>query len=120
MERVDGIGGFFFRAKDPKALAQWYAEHLGVSTTPTEYGRKPWQQEAGPTAFEPFPAATKYFAPDHQFMLNFRVANLLAMVHQLQAAGIDVKVDPKEYPNGWFAQLADPEDNPIQLWQPKA
>ena len=120
MERVEGIGGFFFRAKAPKVLAQWYADHLGVSMTPTAYGIKPWQQEAGPTAFQPFPADTKYFGPDHQFMLNFRVANLLAMVHQLQSVGINVEVDPKEYPNGWFAQLADPEGNPIQLWQPKA
>ena len=120
MERVEGFGGFFFRAKDPKGLAQWYADHLGVTLTPSDYGKEPWQQSAGPTVFQPFPADTKYFGdPNKMFMLNFRVANLLAVVHDLQAAGVAVTVDPKEYPNGWFARLADPEGNPIELWQPK-
>jgi len=120
MERVDGFGGFFFKAKDPKGIAKWYADHLGVGATPTEYGQEPWKQTEGPAAFQPFPATTKYFGdPDKTFMLNFRVKNLLAMVHQLQEAGIAVEVDPEVYPNGWFARLADPEGNPIQLWQPK-
>ena len=118
MERVDGIGGFFFRAQDPKALAQWYADRLGVGVTPSDYGREPWQQEAGPTAFAPFPATTKYFGrAEQQFMLNFRVRNLDAMVAQLRRAGIKVDVDPETYPNGRFARLSDPEGNPIQLWQ---
>ena len=121
MERVDGFGGFFFRAKDPKGIAQWYAEHLGVTVTPTDYGGTPWTQTAGPTVFQPFPESTKYFGdPGKQFMLNFRVTNLLAMVHQLQASGVSVDLDPKEYPNGWFAHLTDPEGNKIELWQPKA
>lgn len=120
MERVDGIGGFFFRAKSPKELAKWYNDHLGVSLTPTSYGGESWQQTAGPTVFEPFPADTKYFgSPEHAFMLNFRVRNLDAMVAQLERAGIKVEVDPKTYPNGRFAQLSDPEGNPIQLWQPQ-
>jgi len=118
-EVVDGIGGFFFKASDPKALAQWYADHLGVGVTPTDYGLEPWQQAAGPTAFAPFPATTKYFGrPEQTFMLNFRVRNLDAMVAQLRRAGITVDVDPEKYPNGRFARLADPEGNPIQLWQP--
>lgn len=120
MERVDGIGGFFFRAKDPKALAKWYADHLGVSEIPTDYGHQPWTQAAGPTAFAPFPADTKYFGrPEQAFMLNFRVRNLDAMTAQLRAAAIPVEVDPQTYPNGRFALLHDPEGNPIQLWQPK-
>jgi glyoxylase I family protein len=119
MERVDGIGGFFFRAQDPKALAKWYADHLGVGVTPTDYGQEPWQQAAGPTAFAPFAATTKYFGgAEQQFMLNFRVRNLDAMVAQLRRASITVEVDPEKYPNGVFARLADPEGNPIQLWQP--
>jgi glyoxylase I family protein len=119
MERVDGIGGFFFKAKDPKALAKWYADNLGVGATPTAYGQEPWQQTAGATAFQPFPATTKYFGrPEQAFMLNFRVRNLDAMVAQLRRAGITVDVDPEKYPNGFFARLADPEGNPIQLWQP--
>jgi glyoxylase I family protein len=120
MERVDGIGGFFFRAKEPKVLAKWYADHLGVGLTPGDYNQAPWEQGAGPTAFQPFPADTKYFGRAEQaFMLNFRVRDLDAMVAQLQRADIKVEVDPRTYPNGRFAQLSDPEGNPIQLWQPK-
>jgi glyoxylase I family protein len=118
-ERVDGIGGFFFRASSPKALAQWYSDHLGVTVTPTASGQEPWTQDAGATAFQPFPGATKYWRADKAFMLNFRVKNLDALVAQLRKADIKVDVDPMEYPNGRFAALEDPEGNPIQLWQPK-
>jgi glyoxylase I family protein len=119
MERVEGIGGFFFRSSSPKTLAQWYSDHLGVGATPSEYGQQPWQQTAGPTAFQPFPAETKYFGrADRMFMLNFRVRDLDAMVAQLRRAGINVDVDPQTYPNGRFARLTDPEGNPIQLWEP--
>jgi glyoxylase I family protein len=119
MERVEGIGGFFFRSASPKILAQWYIDNLGVGLTPSEYGQEPWQQAAGPTAFQPFPATTKYFGrADRMFMLNFRVRDLDAMVAQLRRAGIAVEVDPEKYPNGRFARLSDPEDNPIQLWEP--
>jgi glyoxylase I family protein len=119
-ERVDGIGGFFFKSTSPKVLAQWYSDHLGVTLTPTDYGSEPWQQAAGPTVFAPFPADTKYFGPAEQrFMLNFRVSNLDAMVAQLRSADIKVEVDPETYPNGRFALLHDPESNPIQLWQPQ-
>jgi len=119
-EKVTGIGGFFFKAKDPKALAEWYEKNLGVGRTPTAKGMAPWHQDAGTTAFQPFPATTKYFGPEtQQWMLNFRVANLDAMVAQLTAAGIKVEVDPQKYPNGRFALLHDPEGNPIQLWEPE-
>jgi len=119
MERVQGIGGFFFRARDTKALAKWYSDHLGVKLTPTDYGQEPWRQEAGPTVFEPFSADTTYFGRKEQmWMINFRVSDLNAMVAQLRKAGIDVEVDTEKYPNGWFARLTDPEGNPIQLWQP--
>jgi glyoxylase I family protein len=119
-EKVTGIGGVFFRAADPKALADWYERHLGVTRTPTTYDMEPWQQDKGPTVFAPFASTTKYFdRPTQQFMINFRVRSLAAMVAQLTKAGIAVKVDPKEYPNGRFARLHDPEGNPIELWQPK-
>jgi catechol 2,3-dioxygenase-like lactoylglutathione lyase family enzyme len=118
-ERVTGIGGFFFRSRDPKALAAWYQEHLGVDPIPNDYKQQPWQQAAGPTAFAPFPQDTKYFgSPEQAFMLNFRVRNLDAMVAQLSAAGITVKVDPMAYPNGRFAHLLDPDGNPLELWEP--
>ena len=118
-EKVTGIGGFFFRAHDPKGLAQWYQEHLGVMVIPTSYEQKSWEQEAGPTAFAPFPETTKYFGdPARQWMINFRVRDLARMAAQLQAAGIKVTIDAETYPNGKFASLNDPEGNPIQLWQP--
>jgi glyoxylase I family protein len=119
-QRVDGIGGFFFRSKSPKALAGWYADNLGVSLTPSDYHQEPWRQAAGPTVFEPFPADTKYFGrPEQAFMLNFRVKHLDAMIAQLRRAGAVVEVDPEIYPNGRFALTHDPEGNPIQLWEPK-
>ena len=119
MERVEGIGGFFFRAQDPAALAGWYEKHLGIAPTPASYEQEPWRQEAGPTVLAPFPADTSYFGQArYTWMINFRVRNLDAMVAQLRSAGIPVEVDAEVYPNGRFARLNDPEGNPIQLWGP--
>jgi glyoxylase I family protein len=119
MERVTGIGGFFFRSKDPATLARWYDDMFGVTMTPQDYDATPWRQEAGTTVFEPFKQDTTFFGDLRlQWMINFRVRDLAAMVAQLQGKGVDVKVDPDTYPNGRFAQLNDPEGNPIQLWQP--
>jgi glyoxylase I family protein len=119
MERVTGIGGVFFRARDPQALKAWYRRPFGVFQDSAEHEDEPWWQEAGPTAFEPFPADTAYFErPEQMWMLNLRVRNLDAMVAQLREAGIEVKVDPENYPYGRFARTHDPEDNPIELWQP--
>jgi glyoxylase I family protein len=121
MEKVTGIGGFFFRAHDPKALGLWYQQNLGVSLIPSGPGDSAWQQEAGPTAFAPFPETTKYFGdPQKVWMLNFRVRDLAKMAAQLEAAGITVKVDPETSSMGQFARLHDPEGNPIELWQPGA
>jgi predicted enzyme related to lactoylglutathione lyase len=120
-ERVLGIGGLFFRSEDPKALAQWYQHHLGIDPTPTDYNQPVWQQAAGPTVFAPFPRNTDYFdKPQQAWMVNFRVRDLNAMVAQLQSAGISVKVDTTNYPNGRFARLHDPDGNPIELWEPAA
>src|SRR5438094_5977899 len=120
MERVTGIGGVFFRARNPEVLGRWYAERLRVILTPKSYDEPCWQQAAGPTIFSPFPADTEYFgARDRQWMINFRVQDLDAMVSQLQATGAEVQVDPETYPNGRFARLHDPEGNPIELWEPQ-
>ncbi len=119
-ERVVGIGGFFFRSTNPEALAQWYADNLGVTRTPSDYHQQPWRQAAGPTVFEPFPENAKMFERAGQaFVLNFRVADLDRMVAQLRRGKVSVEVDPQVYPNGRFALLHDPEGNPIQLWQAK-
>lgn len=120
MQKVEGIGGFFFRAQDPKALAQWYADNLGIDLTPTSYDVEPWTQQEGPTVFAPFKANNSYFGnPNKQWMINFRVADLDAMVEQLRANGVDVEYEGDEWPNGRFARLVDPEGNPIQLWEPQ-
>ena len=120
MERVTGIGGVFFRAADPDALRKWYEQHLGVARTPTDYDQRPWWQAAGPTIYEPFPTDTPYFdRPTQGWMINFRVADLDAMVAQLRAGGIEVTVDPESSPNGRLARLHDPEGNPVELWEPK-
>lgn len=119
MEKVLGIGGLFFRSRDPATLARWYADHLGVLPTPGSYEEKPWHQAAGPTVFAPFPDTTDYFGSQERvWMINFRVRDLAAMIAQLEAAGITVELDPISYPNGRFARLHDPEGNPIELWEP--
>jgi glyoxylase I family protein len=119
VERVTGIGGFFFRARDPDALKVWYQERLGVTTVPESYGERPWRQEEGDTVFAPFALDSEMIGPpEHTWMINFRVADLDAIVDQLRAAGETVEVDPEPYPIGRFAELRDPEGNGIQLWQP--
>ena len=113
---VTGIGGFFFRTRDPDAIRAWYIEHLGVGSEP--YGA--WETHAGPSVFAPFAADTDYFAPDHQWMLNLRVDDLEGLCAKLQASGIDVTTNPEwNVPGvGTFARIHDPEGNPIELWQP--
>ena len=113
---VTGIGGVFFRAKDPDALLQWYKDHLGV----TMVGYEPWQQAAGPTVFMPFKGDTSYWPAGKQWMMNFRVDDLDATLAKLRQAGVEVTRDPAaDSPEtGRFARIHDPEDNPIELWEP--
>jgi glyoxylase I family protein len=119
VERVTGIGGFFFRAKDPDALANWYQERLGVTTVPTSYDGETWRQQEGETVFAPFEHDSEMIGPpEHTWMINFRVDDLDAIVEQLRNAGETVEVHAERYPNGRFAELRDPEGNGIQLWQP--
>ena len=121
MEKVTGIGGIFFRAENPGNLSEWYEKNLGITPVPKSYEEDSWSQVSGPTVFAPFNKDSDYFGRDsQQWMLNFRVANLPAMVAQLQTAGIEIVVDEESYPNGTFARLYDPEGNPIELWQPKS
>lgn len=119
MQRVTGIGGFFFVGRDPEALARWYADVLGVAPPPEDYGAPSWRQEAGATVWSSF---TDEMASEHlggrTWGINFRVRDLDAMVAQIRAAGHEVLVDPETYPNGWFAATTDPEGNHVQIWQP--
>jgi glyoxylase I family protein len=120
MERVDGIGGFFFRSENPRALTKWYQDNLGITPVPHGPADQPWRTGAGVTAFAPFPKDTKMFGkPSQQWMINFRVPDIEKMAAQLRANGVTVEVDPEHYPIGRFASLNDPEGNPIQLWQPQ-
>jgi len=120
MAKAVGFGGVFFKSQDPKALAAWYAEHLGIPRTDDGYLLFDGPESAGMTVFSQFPADTKYFGEGPQtFMLNFRVDNLEALLEQLAAAG--VRIDPKRQDDGYgpFAWIWDPEGNRVELWEPK-
>jgi predicted enzyme related to lactoylglutathione lyase len=114
MERVLGIGGVFIRSADPNALAAWYRENLGVDIDPTS----PWQQQAGPTVFAMFDVSSDYLgARTQQVMLNFRVADLDAMLEQLLALGADVDPHTENMDGvGRFGWVTDPDGNRVELW----
>jgi predicted enzyme related to lactoylglutathione lyase len=119
MAKVTGVGGVFFKAKDPKALAAWYAQHLGIPKSDDGSLVFDGPGSMGMTVFAPFPADTNYFGDGpQQSMVNFRVDDLDGMVQQLTDAG--VRIDPKreDYSYGRFAWIWDPEGNRIELWQP--
>ena len=125
--KVTGIGGIFFKCKDPKAVNEWYKTHLGFDTSP--YGTSfEWQQidpatggtKKGLTQWNPFAENTKYFEPSAKdFMINYRVENLEALVEQLKNEGVTIvdKIEDSEY--GKFVHILDIEGNKIQLWEPK-
>ena len=120
MERVTGLGGIFWRARDPEALARWYAECLGVTSPPGE-AERPWWADAGPVVFAPFSADTDYFAgPQQTWMPNFRVRDLDAMLAQLRAMGAEVEDKVEDYDYGRFGWVRDPEGNRVELWEPSA
>jgi predicted enzyme related to lactoylglutathione lyase len=113
---ISGIGGFFFRSKDPKAMKEWYINTLGINIE--EYV---WNQEAGPTVFEPFKEDSDYFPAQNQWMINFRVTDLVGLIADLEAKGVTViqKDEWNAMPEiGTFARVHDPEGNPIELWEP--
>ena len=122
---VQGIGGLFFRAKDPDSLNAWYRDHLdvGAGCTTDGAGEKSdwhWMTAGGPVVFAPFKADTDYFAADKAFMINLRVTDIDTMLETLREAGVEVTVDPEwDHPDtGRFARIHDPEGNAIELWQP--
>lgn len=122
-KRVTGIGGIFFKCKDPKKIREWYAAHLGL--TVNDYGAVfEWYQGAdstrkGFTQWSPFKETTKYFAPSEKdFMINYRVADLSRLVEQLKAEGVSVLDTIESYDYGKFVHILDIEGNKIELWEP--
>ena len=122
---VLGMGGLFFRAKDPDALNAWYRDNLGVgagcnSTGEGEADEWTWTVQGGPMVFAPFKADSDYFAADKQFMINLRVSDLDSLLEQLNASGIEV-ITTEDWDSsgmGKFARIHDPEGNAIELWEP--
>lgn len=121
--RVTGIGGIFFKCKDPGQMRAWYAKHLGLNTN--NYGAVfEWRQGAdttqkGFTQWSPFAATTKYFAPSTKdFMINYRVVNLDALVATLKGNGVTVLDSIESYPYGKFVHILDMEGNKLELWEP--
>lgn len=121
MKRVIGIGGIFFRAENPKALAEWYEKHLGIDFGGNTYSDFQFQEiEKGWTAFSIFKDDTKYFEPsEKQFMLNLRVENLTALLEILGGEGVRVFDDIEDGDYGKFGWILDIEGNKIELWEPK-
>jgi predicted enzyme related to lactoylglutathione lyase len=126
MRRVTGIGGIFFKSRDPKQLGEWYRSHLGVEVEEWGGAAFRWVTPENPsglgtTIWNPFKEDTDYFAPSKSsFMVNFRVADLHALLAMLRSEGceVDVKVEESEY--GKFGWVMDPEGNRVELWQPPA
>jgi predicted enzyme related to lactoylglutathione lyase len=127
MARVTGIGGIFLRAHDPKALAAWYAQHLGIQISEWGGANFLWSDEVPPTtgstAWSLFPADTKYFGPGNALgpqtcMVNYRVDDLDALLTQLATAGVSIDPKREDASYGRFAWITDPEGNRLELWQP--
>ena len=122
MERILGLGGVFFKARDPKALAAWYRDHLGLPIEPNQtYCTLKSTAPDEPTVWSTFPTDTPYFgpAPSSACMLNYRVRNLDAILAQLRAAGARVDDKVEDYDYGRFGWATDPEGNRFELWEPK-
>jgi len=124
---VIGMGGYFFRAKDPKALKAWYKEHLGVgggcgTDANGQSNEWVWFTQGGPMVFEPFKESSDYFPAEKQAMVNLRVTDLDGLLGRLRDAGIEVLTKAEwDVPEiGRFARVHDPEGNPIELWEPRA
>lgn len=123
MKRVTGIGGVFFKSKDPEKLYQWYDKHLGIVRDPHGSVSFVWREEdparEGMTVWSIFPENTKYFKESKaEFMLNYRVDDLDALLVALEQEGVDIDPKRENAAYGKFAWITDPEGNRIELWEP--
>lgn len=124
MKKVTGIGGIFFKCKDPKKMKEWYKTHLGLNTN--DYGANfEWREASdstkkGSTQWSPFAETTKYFEPSTKdFMINYRVADLEALVEELKKEGVTIVDKVETYDYGKFVHIIDMEGNKIELWEAK-
>ncbi len=126
MTRVTGLGGAFFKAKDPDKLGAWYRDLLGVPVEDGRYAVFEWRhtenpERLGSTVWAVFPADTEYFgAESSDFMLNFRVDDLDRVLSELRDEGVDVDARVETTPQGRFGWITDPEGNRVELWEPPA
>jgi len=124
MKRVTGIGGIFFKTRDPEGTKRWYERHLGINLDPTYGTSFEWRHVDDPetkgfTAWSPFPADTTYFEPSRkEFMVNYRVADLERLIAVLREEGVEVVGEIHTFEYGKFAHVLDPEGNKVELWEP--
>lgn len=123
MKKITGIGGVFFKCKDPEKMKEWYNTHLGMDAGP--YGATfEWKEaddttKKGSTSWNPFPETTKYFEPSSKdFMINYRVADLEALVEELKKDGVTIVDKIESYDYGKFVHIIDMEGNKVELWEP--
>ena len=123
MKKVTGIGGIFFKSKDPKAITAWYQQHLGLNTNP--YGATfEWYpdqdgSEKAQTQWAPFSEdSTNFGSPEQLFMINYRVENLEALVNKLRSQGVTILDEIETYDYGKFVHILDGEGNKVELWEP--
>jgi predicted enzyme related to lactoylglutathione lyase len=123
MKKVTGIGGIFFKCKNPETIKNWYQQHLGLQTD--AYGTNfEWRQSDNPeakghTQWSPFKDDTQYFIPSEKdFMINYRVENLAALQQELKAGGVTILDEIEHFDYGKFLHILDPEGNKIELWEP--
>lgn len=123
MKKVTGIGGIFFKCKDPQKMNEWYQKHLGLNTN-SHGATFEWYETAdgtkkAQTQWSPFPESTKYFEPSQrEFMINYRVENLEALVEELKKEGVTLVDNIETYDYGKFIHILDAEGNKIELWEP--
>ena len=123
MKKVTGIGGIFFKCKDPEKIKEWYKTHLGLNTD--KYGTSfEWRQgdrpeQKGFLQWSPFPDSTEYFRPsEKEFMINYRVEDLESLVNELRNSGVTITDEIETYEYGKFIHILDIEGNKIELWEP--
>jgi predicted enzyme related to lactoylglutathione lyase len=124
MKKVTGIGGIFFKSKDPKALKQWYADRLGFviaehGSVTFNWKKTDAPEKEGTTVWSPFKESTEYFQPSQKdFMFNYIVEDLKSLMEELKKEGVEVAGEMQEFEYGKFAWILDPEGNKIELWEP--